>query len=281
MGSPYGANEIVPAATYPGFVRGYRAFALCATEKSSKRIGVSVEHCAEHLDQVLHPVFVGIYAHVPGVNVARCAKSGEHQAPVPHGPCSCGFYASHRGFPLEYLGHPVFAVVKATGRILLGDLGFRSEKVEVEALSAGNRQHWIATEAIEQEWDARYTRLHALGRVFNVPTFENPAEMLAAYPPQDLTGLICVPQVDYTTWFPCHTMHIDRGVYELLQGPGGWDFVVKGPDNEVIPVPAFQRRLTLSDGRMKYVIERHDRWLLGTVEPHVDPSIQDLQITAE
>lgn len=235
-------------------------------------MGFSARRCAEHLDQVLHSVFVGTFGHTPGVNVAQCEKTNLHLAPVPHGPCTCGFYASHRSFPKEYLNQPVFAVIKATGRILLSDVGFRAERVEIEALSPGDRRYWEFND---------FTRLRTIGRYFDVPVFPNPAEMLAAHPPQDLAGLISTPEVDYKTWFLHRAMHTDLGTYQFLQDPGGWSFVVIGPDGEVIPIPASLRKLTLSDGRMRYVIERQGRYLLSTAEPHIDRSIRDLQITAE
>jgi hypothetical protein len=234
-------------------------------------MGLATESCAKHLDQVLHPVFIGMYGHSPGINVAKCAKNGEHLTPAPHGPCTCGFYASHRGLPLEYLNQPIFAVIKATGRILLSDIGFRAERIEIEALSVGSRLFWEFND---------FTRLRIIGRHFDVPVFVNPEEMLAAHPPQDLAGLIPAPEVDYSAWFPCQTMYTDLGTYQLLQGPG-WSFAVIGPDGKAIPIPAFRRKLTLSDGRVRYVIERNDKWLLGTTEPHIDRSIRDLQITAE
>lgn len=61
--------------------------------------------------------------------------------PTPHIDCSCGFYAYFEDAPeTSFMAHVaddrVNAIVRATGRCIVGDLGFKAEKMEVVGLVA-------------------------------------------------------------------------------------------------------------------------------------------------
>lgn len=78
---------------------------------------------------------------------------GEHHNTSPDRNCECGFYASYLPMKPEEtpgLRHrfntqyafgmdPILAVVQSYGKIVLGELGFRAEKMQVEALFALNQ----------------------------------------------------------------------------------------------------------------------------------------------
>jgi hypothetical protein len=97
-----------------------------------------------------------------------------HFAPDAH--CRCGIYGWYDPAD-ERIPHPaasgsVFGVVQATGRVILGTHGFRAEKAQVLAVTAddpGQR---------EQLRSAGYR------------VFDSRDELLAAYPPDDVSGLV-------------------------------------------------------------------------------------------
>lgn len=101
---------------------------------------------------------------------------------TPVASCLCGFYASHQ--PTGYEGHMpriwegfrgkrhafVHGTMIATGRVILGTRGFRSEYGRVEALW-GIRARQVAT-------------------YYNVPWFLTRKEFLKHYPPHDVSALL-------------------------------------------------------------------------------------------
>lgn len=90
-------------------------------------------------------------------------------------PCSCGFYGYHTRAHLEEqyrsildLGTAVVGVIKATGKVVLGEKGFRAEKAEIVALSSarGRKKEVGATNAL----------------LYGVPFYPNPRALLEDYP---------------------------------------------------------------------------------------------------
>jgi hypothetical protein len=84
---------------------------------------------------------VSIHGHIWGaVERARCKNGSDdlnvsHRAPVSG--CTCGLYAKHTLQDVEQEfdgGGYMFGSIKAHGRIILGDQGFRAEYAEIEAL---------------------------------------------------------------------------------------------------------------------------------------------------
>lgn len=92
---------------------------------------------------------------------AVCGGVSRNVHLAPHPSCSCGIYAMKTPLliPTNYLsGSQVIGLIKATGKIVDGEKGFRAEKVEIVALAPiqdtttghGNL-HWI--EQISSELD--------------------------------------------------------------------------------------------------------------------------------
>lgn len=111
----------------PGFVRGFRAWALGFSSNVPTLAGA---------------VHSG-YLWQPGRNKAECrvGSFGAHDGrpisigvPDPH--CSCGLYARFADDRHGYIG--VKGIVKATGNIVLGTEGFRAQYAEVEAFYVDN-----------------------------------------------------------------------------------------------------------------------------------------------
>lgn len=93
---------------------------------------------------------------------------------APHATCSCGIYAWYRPGDLADDGD-VFGVIEATGRVLLGTSGFRAERARIVAL------------CVPDDGDGIATRLAAR---YGVPAFTAPADLLDAFPPEDVTALL-------------------------------------------------------------------------------------------
>jgi hypothetical protein len=173
--------------TVPGFLRGYRAWRLDPYAKQ------------------LLPLHVNLGAWLRGRNKAYCAADPEvswtpssgsqgnriyHLEPgrrfnwqTPGRDCSCGFYASYtpETYKHQVSKHPgcyyvngpspvIHGCMKATGRVVLGETGFRAGIGEIEAL-------W--------GWGAR-----SIAKKYNVPWFLTKYQFLKKYPPHSVSALL-------------------------------------------------------------------------------------------
>lgn len=114
----------------------------------------------------------------------------DHEAPAAE--CTCGLYAwydpADRRIPLTGCSGPVFGVVQATGRVILGTHGFRAQRMEVLAVTS--------------EDEATRTQL----RRYGYPVHDSAEAMFAAYPPENVSGLVdhacegeCLERASYVT----------------------------------------------------------------------------------
>lgn len=119
----------------------------------------------------------------------------EHDAP--HDGCGCGIYGWYRPDSTRLHRGDVFGVVAASGRVLLGDHGFRAERarilgividVEREPYLLPVAEHWL----LERR----------------VPVFARRQDLVDAFPPEDVSELLGRPMpadeltagLDVTTW---------------------------------------------------------------------------------
>ena len=145
----------------PGELRGYRQFLL--------------------LHDGLYPVVhwtAGRWE--PGRQGARCSTGADHPAPARD--CTCGFYGWYdpSGTAASYGGAK--AVIAASGRIVLGDRGFRSAQARVVAVALPAPLRWQPRGA------ARARRMLA-GSYPDVPVYRSARAMVRAYPPDDVRAL--------------------------------------------------------------------------------------------
>lgn len=104
---------------------------------------------------------------------AVCDIGGEHDAPYQQ--CACGIYGWYRADDSRLIPGVVFGAVEASGRVLLGDYGFRAEHARVTGL--------VTTWRPLVEWcDAHDVRV-----------FRSRRELVAALPPDDVTELLGHP----------------------------------------------------------------------------------------
>lgn len=187
MKAPYEGQ----VATVLGTLRGYRFWRFSEN------------------DMQLYPVHINLGPWTSGINMASCASdatqsrwpssfddgsSQYHKAdqeewpdwerwPAPQPGCTCGIYATynHRQYRThsprfwmnygpDFPSQIIHGSIKATGRVLLGERGFKAEKAEVEAL-------W--------GWRAELAAL-----AYDVPWLRTRRRFLKRFPPHDISNLL-------------------------------------------------------------------------------------------
>ncbi len=150
-----------PVPLVPGELRGYRQFLL--------------------LDDGLYPVVH--WAAGPwedGGQVAGCSAGADHD--VPSRDCTCGLYGWYdpSGTAGSYGGAK--AVVAVSGRVVLGDRGFRAARGRVEAVTLPLPLRW-------QPRGAAKARRMLAARYPGVRVYRSVRQMVREYPPHDVRAL--------------------------------------------------------------------------------------------
>ena len=131
-------------------------------------------------DDGLLPAHVGDRPWSAGVTFANCLR-GPHAAPKEG--CTCGLHAWYAvaDARAHTLPGEVTAVVRASGRVLLGEHGWRAEKAEILAVALPSRR---------TSTHARRERVRAVVEAAypGVPLVEE-SELAALYPRDDLSAL--------------------------------------------------------------------------------------------
>jgi hypothetical protein len=96
----------------------------------------------------------------------------EDDHPAPQDGCTCGIYGWYDPADTGMVSARVFGVVEASGRVLMGERGFRAERATIKAVVTRNRR---AAAACEQAGIAVYKRRRHL---------------LRDHPPEDLSSLL-------------------------------------------------------------------------------------------
>lgn len=177
-----------------GFLRGFRMWRMGDAELNSTaypnftwKVGPNVAICQNKLtidsDAAWSVLPCECIACIGGASPANVHQRREetraafknHKAPSRDQVCnSCGFYAYHmperllteRAYtPLRVSDLHIFGSIKATGSIVMGTLGFRAERVEVEALYGGGI---LSGPKIAER--------------YGVPWFESPQELVEKFP---------------------------------------------------------------------------------------------------
>lgn len=153
------AGSAVPLV--PGELRGYRQFLL--------------------LEDGLYPVVhwaAGPWA--DSAQVAQCSTGAGHD--VPARDCTCGLYGWYdpSGTSGSYGG--ARAVIAASGRIVLGDRGFRAARARVQAVALPVPLRW-------QPRGAARAREMLAARYPDVQVFRSTRQMVRAFPPHDVREL--------------------------------------------------------------------------------------------
>lgn len=152
----------------PGELRGYRQFLLCSDG--------------------LYPLVHSASGPWDGeLERARCALGAHHDAPASD--CRCGLYAWYLpGSATVALG-PASAVVRARGRCILADRGFRAAEARIEAIALPLSVRLVPTAAgrARRMLAAKYPR---------TTVYTSVRRMLREHPPDDVRGLGIDPPRD-------------------------------------------------------------------------------------
>lgn len=179
----------------PGFLRGYRCWYWA---QMGHAVMARVGPPPGALSSVAQNYLWNPYEHPGHRLTARCFRPAQdhHLSEAPKWGCGCGFYATYAGFPTDYIGS-IEGSIKAEGRIIMGQRGFRAQHATIEALCFGE----VGLGGILRIAIAKY-----LTEAFEVPFFDNRRELLEAFPPQDVSHLIGaespappVPKFEYST----------------------------------------------------------------------------------
>lgn len=77
-----------------------------------------------------------------GKNIARCV-SLHHTSGIPNKACHCGFYALNRTYALPYATTTsIRGTVALSGKVLVGEFGYRAEKAEIHSLKVNLFTIW-------------------------------------------------------------------------------------------------------------------------------------------
>lgn len=135
-----------------------------------------------------------------GRNVAQCFRRPRYHPKdlnkAPSRTCTCGFYArsadEDHGYNVGMCG-----VIKASGRVILGQTGFRAEFARIVALYSdprwdSYRDNYISKSCEPWATTWRKAQLNCAGR-YEVPLFNSFEEAIEAFPPDDLSAFRKAP----------------------------------------------------------------------------------------
>lgn len=127
--------------------------------------------------------------HAWGIRLFGVDAAFKHQAPDAN--CGCGIYGWYRPDEARLHRGQVFGVIEASGRVLLGDFGFRAQQARVVALVASEN----TPPGFTEHWAARGVRV-----------FSTREQLVAMFPPEDVTDLLGhpipdSPPVDDAGWY--------------------------------------------------------------------------------
>ncbi|HEY8526687.1 MAG TPA: hypothetical protein VIL48_17085 [Acidimicrobiales bacterium] len=107
---------------------------------------------------------------------AQEGPAPDHRAPQLG--CDCGIYAWYAPDDTRILHARVFGVVEASGVVLMGERGFRAEKVRIRA---------VAT---------RHRRVAAACAAAGIPVYRRRRDLIRDHPPEDLSALLGPPEAE-------------------------------------------------------------------------------------
>jgi hypothetical protein len=142
-----------PAAVVPAGLRGYRMWCL-----NDDGIGLDATNLA--------------FGTWPGPTLTAACKRIPCPHDAPMNGCGCGIYGWYRPDDTRMHNGSIFCVIEASGRVLLGDYGFRAQHARILALTSGDGR-------FAEHWQAR-----------GVDVFATREALIEAYPPDDVRELL-------------------------------------------------------------------------------------------
>lgn len=169
----------------PDGLRGYRMFTLDyetgALRATSANASWAVEMTAEcHRTSLGFGAWTTTFVSFGGKPLfdgQAVEAKVTHEAPSKD--CECGIYGWYHPDEKHLHRGDIFGVIEASGRVLLGDYGFRSQRARVLAL-AYTEDNTIRQGRQAVEWGERW----------GVPVYDSHEALAEAFPPDDVTELI-------------------------------------------------------------------------------------------
>jgi hypothetical protein len=126
-----------------------------------------------------------------GSGVGSSALPDDH--PAPGAGCNCGIYGWYAPDDARILNASVFGTIEASGRVLMGERGFRAERARITAVVTRNRR---VTAACTRAGIAVYRRKR---------------DLLRDYPPDDLSSLLGErPSSNVGRWWARWLLGVDQ-----------------------------------------------------------------------
>ena len=122
-----------------------------------------------------------------GVGFSR--RAPHDPADVPNADCSCGIYARHQ--PASGTNGQVAGVIEAWGKIEVGTNGFRAQRARLIALANPMKVRLYGQDPERVLTD---DQAKALGDLYRVPVLPDTADLVATYPPGDVSALLGEPE---------------------------------------------------------------------------------------
>jgi hypothetical protein len=101
--------------------------------------------------------------------------------PAPVAGCSCGFYAWYQPGDTRLVRGAMFGAIAGSGRLQLGTHGYRAERAKLVAIAPS--EEFLGSDPIIRE-------LLASLALAGVRTFEDPATLVEAFPPDDISTVV-------------------------------------------------------------------------------------------
>lgn len=127
--------------------------------------------------------------------------------------------------------------------------------------------------------------LTSLGEEYGIPVFENAKEMMAVFPPQDVSEL--APLDDYEHWHTCFVLSTQLGDYRLCVDPQDFlfgarrRFVLVAPNGDVIQLPS-GNQFRISDSVTTWTFDLIGSTFTVMAEVNIHPTnVEQLEISAE
>ena len=163
-------------ALVPGSLRGYRTWRLLSRRASAQLPDGTLPLTSVTRRNVRWERTLTARCEPPGPGTAGplpSAPEGGHRAP--EAGCVCGIYGWYDPTDTYMTSARVFGVVEASGLVIMGEQGFRAQRVTIAAVVTRNRR---AAAACERAGIAVYRRRR---------------DLVEDYPPDDLSSLLGDP----------------------------------------------------------------------------------------
>jgi hypothetical protein len=186
-----GEASVVPAALTGYRMWNWDGYVLQST--GNPMVWESEVHQAECLMFTRPPMGCGF----PGCPLCSGLNDSDWTHLAPAEGCTCGIYGWYRPDEARLHHGDIFGAVQATGRVLLGDFGFRAQTARIVAL--------VGDSNLAVRWER-----------YGVKVFTDRESLIAEFPPDDVRELIGhdIPDTPYDVgvWFPVSNFRFTTNV---------------------------------------------------------------------